>query len=474
MTSRTWDKDKHAAANDALSYLKTAVKTIGVRGARLDQACKFMPKVQTRDREKSKRAKNKKGRPSLDRIAEDEGEEDGRIRSLYAGKEALWSNAEDFWSVVGWAFNCSVVHKHRWERWKVWLDFMLDVLSSDLGVRAAEGTVEQCMLAHYLRPIGEGRNSKRRLMRAVLADGGQKSIAEFGEIWKTETKLPKTKKEDERHSKKRKLDLENGEFGDYFDNDSDIDSPAATSLPHSRSASAFPPSRASRAPSGDLEDRDNDNPTTSNGKLTGIASFGGVDSINIRKRLLALLVRFCHLSPTTFLDTEDLFDLYTEFLRPLPLPVFQPLVFSASSRQSSWLGPNEQSGLDQMLLRPLLASAAPAYNDNALTQSDFERHYAQYAANTTSASDNAKVGLLVEDLLRLLWKNGDLVYSEKLRKAVEKGIKARTDKVAFDGRRKTGAKAKEDEEAAMLMEGSGERMLACLDMIRVTTYVASV
>jgi hypothetical protein len=45
--------------------------------------------------------------------------------------DSLWSRAEDFWHAVGWAFNCSVLHPERWERWQVWLQYMCEVMEDD-------------------------------------------------------------------------------------------------------------------------------------------------------------------------------------------------------------------------------------------------------------------------------------------------------------------------------------------------------
>lgn len=119
-----------------------------------------------------------------------------------------------------------------------------------------------------------------------------------------------------------------------------------------------------------------------------------------------------------------------------------------------------------MLLRPLLASTAPAYHENCLTQDDFETHFAPFAANTHSATDNAKVALLLEDLLRLLWRSGNLEWRKDLQIVVVRGIEARREKVAFDGRRKKSQRAKEDEEAVAMMEKCGERMLVVLDLVK--------
>ena len=269
--------------------------------------------------------------------SEDEDDDVSKIKSTYANKDSLWTNADDFWSVVGWSFNCSVAHPHRWERWKLWLELMLDVLEADLEARTSDAakayrsggnaavvaTLKDSLLSNYLSYIGEGRNNKRRMMRAIFADGNKKGLAEFGEIWRHETKPPKQKKDDDRSSKRRKLDLENGEFGDYFDNESDEES-LESSVRRSRSATAFPTPHRSRAVSEAEDSGDElsgmDSPSTSS--APGIESFGGMDAIRLRQRMLALLTRYCSLNPHAFLDNEDLFDLFTEFLRPLPLAIF--------------------------------------------------------------------------------------------------------------------------------------------------------
>lgn len=395
-------------------------------------------------------------------VNSDSEDELGRLHTNYASTESLWQNADDFWCVIGWGFNCSVAHKTRWSRWRPWLVLMLDVLESDLEQCASENGVHDSIFAQYLRPIGDGRSNKRRLMRAVLADGKQKSLAEFGEIWPNETRSPKQKKDDDRFRNTKRLDVENGEFGDYFD-DSDDESRGEPGR-ILRSTVAF--SRRSKHPS-DI-DTDSEASSTMHRKKysseehTGIEGFGGVDSINLRRRALALLIRYCTIDPQAFLDTEDLFDLYTEFLRPLPLPVFQKFVLPSKC----WLDPHEQSSLDQMLLRPLLSNAAPDYNENSLTQRDFELHYAPYCSNLSNVVDNAKLSLLVEDLLRLLWRSGRLTYSDSLKESVEEGIKVRKGKVSMDGRRKAAVRAAEDEEARTVLEHSGQRMLAILDMIQ--------
>ena len=471
LTTRATSPDKQAAANDALTYLRYVNSLLRPKQSGLDKAFQFNDGVA------SARGKRARTRVS-DMTSDDEDDKPGNIRSPYTGKESLWTNADDLWSVVGWAFNCSVAHRHRWERWKLWLDLMIETLQDDLENRLPEAEkmyqatgsttvveelLKDSMLAQNLSRIGGTRHDKRRLMRAILANGRSTSLSEFGEVWRNETKAPKQKDVD-RSSERRKLDLENGEFGDYFD-DSDEES-LASSVRRSRSGTAMPSAQQSRAAS-DGEDVNGDGMNgsrTPNGTLQSVCidSFGGMESIFLRQRLLGLLTLFCWKNPEAFLDTEDLFDLYTEFLRPLPLPIFQQFVLPAKP----WLGPNSQASLNQMLLRPLVVATAPQCNENALTQAEFETHYAPYAANNTSHVNNARVSLLVESLLRLLWSTGSLECTSKLRQLVDDGITARKEKVAFDGRKKVGDRVKVDEEALVVLECSAERMLTILDMVQ--------
>ncbi|KAI7287082.1 hypothetical protein KC345_g749 [Hortaea werneckii] len=470
LTTRTRDVETTKNADSALDFLQAVGKSCGARADGLGHSLAFASSSGERT---SRGQRQRGGRRGVIKPLEmsENGAEDGiKLRNRYSDKDSIWNNAEDFWHVLGWAFNCSTLHQTRWKRYLLFLDWMLNALSLDLESNAKHGAPDQSMFAKYLRSVGEGRNNKRRVMRAILADGSTRSAGEFPEIWKNEAKPPKRKAEDEvtQMDKKRKLDVEAGEFGDYYNNsDSDLESPVTGSLPRSRSAATLSSVKSSKDP---LIDEQRSQTATC--ASSALASFGGLDSLHLRRQTLDLLVRLSQLSPATFLDTEDLFDLFTEFLRPLPLPVFQQLVFASPLPSSNnddttkGFGINEQSSLDQMLLRPLLASAAPAYHDNCLTQDHYQTHFAPFAANTHSANDNAKVALLLEDLLRLLWRSGNLEWCEDLQTVVERGIEARREKVAFDGRRKKSQRAKEDEEAVDLMEKSGERMLVILDFFK--------
>lgn len=123
-----------------------------------------------------------------------------------------------------------------------------------------------------------------------------------------------------------------------------------------------------------------------------------------------------------------------------------------------------------MLLRPLLSSSAPITNANSLTADIFATHFAPFAANVSNVGENARVGVCVEALLRLLWSEGVLgncsdAEKRDVREAVEEGIQAREEKAGGDGRRKiAGYGTKEGEGWEVLMAGA-ERMMCLVGMV---------
>jgi hypothetical protein len=370
-----------------------------------------------------------------------------------------------------------VAHKNRWDRWRLWLEFVLDVLEDDLNSRHRQarespedrdGVLSKSLLAHYLAPfVDQGRSPKRRIMRAILADGTQTSMNLFPSVFTNETLPPKVKDETKLGSK-RSLDLDQGDFGDYFDSDSDSNTTPGPQQKSNRTSTRHSSTNLSRQDS-PASPSTPQPPTPSS---TPLASHGGSESLYLRLRLLALLTTISSLSPSLFLDPEDLFDLYTEFLRPLPLPIFSFFILpspntNATSGARRTIDANSLASLIQMLLRPLLSFAAPVSNANSLTAESFASHFAPFAANVSSVGENARVGICVEGLLRLLWTEGVLANAgeeirEDVKEAVGEGIKVREEKASGDGRRKSAGKSAE--EWRFLVAG-GERMRSLLEMI---------
>lgn len=435
-TTRTADKDRVKDADSAARYLRLAADTLRPEDAGMREAFCF--------REASRKVAGRAQRRSgVDAGVDENGER--VLAGRYAGQQSLWSCAQDFWGVVGWAFNCSVRHKERWERWKELLEVLLDVIERDLEDAAGKGEVKKCLLMSYLQTVGGGRNDRRRMMRSILADGSEKSMSEYGEIWIDETRPPKVEI-DEGANNKRKLDLENGEYGDYFDDESaEEEETFTTSTRRSRSTQ----SKARRGPSAGSSDASASSSVSGlPGDVGSISSFGGHDALCLRQRFLALLAKVAETAPKVFgADLSDLWSLYTEFLRPLPLQVFQQFI----SPQKAFLSSAWQASLCEMMSRALLGISG---SYGIVTRENFVSDIVGATANNSSVVDNAKVGLLVESLLRLLWSQGFLEEScEGLKEAIEDGVERREAKAAWRKKGNTG-----DEDARGNLRYSGERL----------------
>jgi len=120
-----------------------------------------------------------------------------------AQHEGLFSRAEDVWSIIGWAFVCSVVHKERWERWKIFLELLLDALEKDWTLRCSDRNDDaefidlEGSLANSIGFIPEltGSAGYKRVIRAVFANGSDKSVREWQPIFQYEiAKKPKKEK----------------------------------------------------------------------------------------------------------------------------------------------------------------------------------------------------------------------------------------------------------------------------------------
>lgn len=154
------------------------------------------------------------------------------------------------------------------------------------------------------------------------------------------------------------------------------------------------------------------------------------------------------------MEVEDCFDLVTEFLRPLPLDTFMLFV----SPPDPWLEPHSHASLCQNLLRPTISSEAPTYHADTMTQIEFEKHFLPYPANYTNYVENVRVSLLVETLLRLLFRHSALIVNDSLKKKLDEGIKAREAKAKFGARKLVGLKEAQEEKAVKMLANSAMRM----------------
>lgn len=325
---------------------------------------------------------------------------------------------------------------------------MLDVLEKDwdererLDVEAHEANGKagqapttsrrESLIAMYMDQQNGRRGNFKFIVKALLSDGGDITSSSFQEVFEKEPRGPK------KESKKRKretLDLENDKFGDYFDDES------------ISSGVSEPPT-----PQKPREARDN--------VSFGTSCPGLADSADIRMRLFRML----SLAVYTIGKPSDLIQLYDDFsaaLKVLPLQFFSLLV----SQRPNLLSPDAQV----TILKELYSLLLPAsYKDphkvdpegeaqGSLTMSMLEHCYAPYPANTVLIDDNAKLSLVVESSIVLLWSCDMVEYTEALNQAVEKGIKAREMKI----KKKRTGKAKADPSdglAQNVLDNSADRI----------------
>ena len=152
------------------------------------------------------------------------------------GKDSIWARGQDFFGVVGWAFNCSVLYPNRWRYWKEWLGFMLDVLETDLderhrldkesGQEHELPLLQKSILATYIaQRTGRNAGGLKWITKAIFADGSTGAVSVFQEIWHREHKGVSKNVLNKR--KRATVNIEKGDFGGWLDDDSVYSSQAS-------------------------------------------------------------------------------------------------------------------------------------------------------------------------------------------------------------------------------------------------------
>ncbi|KAF2259730.1 hypothetical protein CC78DRAFT_524318 [Lojkania enalia] len=449
ITTKSRSADGLNGSNAALNYLRNVQTTISPLHKSLRDAYAFP----------DERSRRRTGGRGMSNPQEDNGLESDQLAGLAANSQSLWYRAVDFWHVVGWAFNCSVLHRKRWERWKLWLDVTLGYLEREWSERIRlskeedanmEAILKQSLLWHYIASEGPiNRANRRRMVKAILAMASSSSRSQFAEIWESETVEPKIEEDEELTT----VNIENGDFGDFQVDDEDViiedvQGPSAKSL---RSAPRKP---ADEAPPDEKE-------LVIRNAVEAIEHLGGMDAIQLRQRLLALLVQAAQALPWHFTRLSDLFDHFTEDMVHLPTFIFSLLISTSN------LSPRLQMGLNANLLLPLLSGQLPDYTVIDPTQSHLEVIFLPSRATTHSYATNAKISLVLEQMFIYMLNSKSLIATDALRKAVELGIEARHS-VYGTAKGKKG-NAAEEEQAKLLMEQSSERLLGLLEVLEINT-----
>ncbi|EHK24620.1 uncharacterized protein TRIVIDRAFT_30550 [Trichoderma virens Gv29-8] len=444
------DKPEHLDVPSlALGYLRNVLTVVGPLHADFRSAFQF----RSTPRWKSRAGHTGHGSDSEMSDDDSEGRHD-LLRGKIANEGGVWTKGQDFWSTVGWAFHCCTLLPHRWRYWKAWLEFMLDVLDADWDERERRDKEDhetngqvgdeptmwraESMIIMYMDQKDGRHSGPKAIMKALFAYNGSVSSSSFQAIFDKEHKGPR------RRVKKRKrdavLDLANDQFGDYFDEDDSISS--GVSEPGTP--------QKQRAKAGG----------------SGIGA-GMTESIHLRLRLFRLLSA----ATNTLRSRSELNRLYEDFaagIKVLPLDIFALLV----SQRSNPLLPETHVTLLKEFFHLLLPSS---YKDprkvdeegditGSLTMPMLEQCYVCYPANTVGLEDNAKLSLVVESAIQLLWRFEMVEHTESFAAAVNKGIEARAKKAQ---KKRTGPRKVDaaDSHALNVLNASAERIQTLLEVL---------
>ncbi|KAJ5504052.1 hypothetical protein N7463_006926 [Penicillium fimorum] len=473
-TTRAESEYEKEAPNAALRFLRLTNSLVGPVDAKFELAFNFTQLA-------SSRQIRRRGESPMP--IEHDNPDTKPLNTKFNQASSLWYCAEDFWHAVGWAFNCSVLHPARWERWQIWLQFMCNVLEDDWkehekkyleakqnqrdtsvwsevsgksegepapgaepakqerrrgGKPKVEVVVDNdleifrnSLIFRYITSnTTAGRN--RRIMRAIFANG-KSNLGEFKEVFSDELKIP-ISEQDSHNTKKRAgdINLDKDEYGDYLDNSDDdfeADQSSTSVSPPAKGSKASKPRRSKRTRRGTRNAMDEAIDPIKLGKgsqapshETDISPLGGYTSLALRQQLLGILSSVSEKLPRDFLPLDNLYDMFVENIRDLSLPLFQHFI---SPSNLPHLLPEAHSTLCELLLFVFRESSAPASDNNYLTQAKLEKCFLPYGAATPSAGNNAKVSLLLEALMTLLHKNKILSVTPSLAKAVRSGITRR-------------------------------------------------
>jgi hypothetical protein len=164
-----------------------------------------------------------------------------------------------------------------------------------------------------------------------------------------------------------------------------------------------------------------------------------------------------------FTHLVDVFDMMTEFLRPLPFDEFRRLVLHLN------LPPKEYAAILANAILPLLAHPPTRINVLEITQSDLVHHFLPFRANSHNVVDSAKMSLLIERLIMTLGSENQLEINDVFVNEVLGGIQAREVYAIGDDYSHIGraSKNKSDDEANQdELRNSGMRISSYIKMLQ--------
>ncbi|OQD90578.1 hypothetical protein PENANT_c001G05961 [Penicillium antarcticum] len=458
-TTRAKSTEEKEAANASLRLLRLTNSLVGPIDAKFNEAFAFT------HFESSRQGLRRQDSPETSGLKNNDSKP---LKTIISDADSVWQRAEDFWHAVGWAFRCSVLHPERWERWQIWLQFMCNVLEDDWKERerkwleAKEDKKEsppdaesetkgnygledlkifrESLIFQYISSnTTYGQN--RRILRAIFADGARE---EFKEVYRKRETTKSLNAAQNTKKREVEVNIEKNEYGDYLDESGEEshgapDTNSPPSKTKAKETKSRRPKRTRRGTKTDLDQSTTTNPISHLQKTTqapdpgsDLSSLGGYDSLALRQQLLSILSSVSLRLPQDFIPLDDLYHMFVENIRDLPLPIFQHFI---SPSTLPHMTPAAQTTLCELLLFVMRESSAPRSDDDCLHQEKLEECFLPYAAANSSIENNAKVSILLEALMALLHKSDMLFVTPKLRKAVERGVLKRGKKAEEDRRR---------------------------------------
>lgn len=452
-TTQAPPSERIELASKAIGFLRNTLTILGPINAGLSEAFTFPGHTQRSARRNRNNYESDPHYSSSD--SEDRPE---KLNGVIANSGRIRNCAKDFWQVVGWVFNCGSKFPRRWEHWKLWLSYMIDVLDADwnerecldaenvnnqegpsaqikkemnLGTLQKEQMLQNCLLLQYLSGVRNRGSQLSRVIRAVFADASPESLKEFPEVFPNETKerMPT--------GQKRKR---GGGPGGYYDDDNVIPSEFPEATDHILGAVE------------EVEGIEHDH----------IDPFlGGADCFALRQRLITLLSRVAHFMPDRFVDISQLYDAIDKCVSGLPVPAFSLFI---APPYRTYLLTEVYISLSQLHLLRLLPRDAPEPRSvqkgrgDELTQLTLEKCMLPFPAMQAYVGDNAKVSILVENLLRLFLKSCKWKYTPSFVAAIERGVTARESKCKGGRGRKDSSVKEKDTDDLVWLRASGERL----------------
>ncbi|KAF2021075.1 hypothetical protein BU24DRAFT_457091 [Aaosphaeria arxii CBS 175.79] len=455
ITTKHLSREKVKGADAALRYLQSIFNTVSPLDPTLKEAFSF-PDERARRRNATRYTSG--NNPSIDHSNIEQ------LVDLAATSQSLYTRADDFWHIVGWAFNCSVTDRPRWERWKVWLEAMLSFLEIEWEARVktsreadnADSVLTESLLWHYIASQDPtNRSNRRRVIKAIMAMGTSQSKSQYPEVWLNELVRAKSVN---KNTVPEKIDIENGELGDFLDGSEDVAMDDAPGL-------SARPARSKRSAARNSDEKDPSLSTDDDFAFKdvdeAVARMGGNEAITLRQRLIALLAQVAQALPSHFTKLNDLFDSVVEIANPLPTIMFSLLL--STSRLPNTL----QMAFSANSILPLTSGGQlPDYSLIAPLQAHLELYLLPRRATTQSYAANAKISIILEQMFMCMMDTKSLTASESLRAVVERGIQERLEVYGTARGKKTNAH--EEGQAKRLMEASSDRLLGLLEVLEIS------